>query len=79
MKLPGFARAEAVNESSSILETENIVPIEFGYSENDFQEEMKKVDFKGTAEDGLSYGLQNVGLPAWLADPASRAVIFFLL
>ncbi|MEC0124161.1 hypothetical protein [Paenibacillus pabuli] len=37
------------------------------------------IDFTGTAEDGLSYGLQQVGLPAWLADFASKAIVFFLL
>lgn len=37
------------------------------------------VDFTGTAEDGLAYGLKYVGLPAWLAEPASRAIVFFLL
>ncbi|MCP3810140.1 MULTISPECIES: hypothetical protein [Paenibacillus] len=37
------------------------------------------VDFTGTAEDGLAYALKYVGLPAWLAEPASRAIVFFLL
>lgn len=37
------------------------------------------VGFTGTAEAGLSNALQSVGLPAWLSDPASRAIIFFLL
>ncbi|MCG7381715.1 hypothetical protein [Paenibacillus sp. ACRRY] len=37
------------------------------------------VDFTGTAEDGLSNALQSVGIPAWLSDPAARAIVFFLL
>jgi hypothetical protein len=37
------------------------------------------VDFSGTAEDGLSYALQQVGLPAWLSDIAARGIVFFLL
>ncbi|MET3211165.1 UNVERIFIED_CONTAM: Zn/Cd-binding protein ZinT [Paenibacillus sp. PvR008] len=37
------------------------------------------VDFSGTAEDGIAYGLKYVGLPWWLAEPASRAIVFFLL
>ncbi|WP_404469055.1 hypothetical protein [Sutcliffiella horikoshii] len=37
------------------------------------------VDFTGTAEAGLSNALKKVGVPSYLADVASRAIVFFLL
>ncbi|KWW15471.1 MULTISPECIES: hypothetical protein [Peribacillus] len=37
------------------------------------------VDFSGTAEAGLSKALKQVGVPSYLADVTSRAIVFFLL
>lgn len=37
------------------------------------------VDFSGTAEAGLSNALKKVGVPSYLSDVASRAIVFFLL
>lgn len=37
------------------------------------------VDFQGTAEDGLSNALEDIGVPGWLAGAAARAIVFFLL
>ncbi|MFZ2464312.1 MAG: hypothetical protein WAW77_11980 [Caldibacillus thermoamylovorans] len=37
------------------------------------------IDFTGTAEDGLANALTRIGVPSYLADVASRAIVFFLL